>query len=134
MDDIMYTKNKTIVFSIENSPANATDNDYNIVFGMLRGIGIPVREAVGCCKGKQERTFICPLVMQYHFEFVLDLAREYMQESILFVSEKQTAILYYLQTGKLDNIGKWTNVSRDAALKQDAYTFDHTSNNFFVAV
>ena len=61
----------------------------------------------------------------------LELARDYCQESILVV-ENGLGRLVYLDGSPDKPLGLWRSVSREEALKRDAWTYDERHDIYYI--
>lgn len=94
-----------------------TRNHYDLL-DQLRLLSVPYMEAIGCYKGKEERT----IILEGQYARVADMImREYNQESYLeHHNDRQCDIVY--ANGARDRIGEMQEVSEQEARKLDAWT------------
>ena len=80
-----------------------------------------------------ENSYIIPL-LHVTVSDCIRLARDNKQESILYIDNQREAWLYYCNDGIWSHLGSFTRVSKDYALKQDNYTLDNSSNNYYCCI
>lgn len=119
-----------------------TQGQRNAEFALwLIGNGIPFKQLIGCYRGAQEISFLIR-----NADFVAHFAEFDPwikgQESIMLLSEQahhrtgqRTATLVYSRAAGnyKEELGLWTNVTREEALKQDAWTFDPAFDEYYIA-
>ena len=88
---------------------------------------------IGSWEGKVEWSF---LVTVDHFEGVQQLARETNQDSILFLDNERQAYLLEkeddYQLNKAVHIGRFLESSKEVALKEKGYTYNTTTNKYYI--
>ncbi len=90
---------------------------------------IPHKSVRGSYKGRPVRAF----VVKCDEEVALELAREFGQESILFVDPTRTATLIYSSNGQHWHLGQLTECSEEQAKCGD-YTYDPIQNAYYHVV
>ena len=95
-------------------------NELSIVRSNL---GNDARPVEGVYKGKHERAYIVPLI-DTTLNDVLKLAREFDQESILFLDNQRQGWLHYCDRCLSDYLGTFKEVSPMVADTLDTYTKD----------
>jgi molybdopterin-guanine dinucleotide biosynthesis protein A len=112
----MRSNNQYFIFSGEyykNTDAeNATATQ--IISQGLKAAGIPFKEAVGAYKGVKEFSFVVPARFESQ---VLEIARAFNQESVLFIDSMSNASLQYLDGDKIERIGRFTQVNSPQGLE-----------------
>ena len=83
----------------------------------------------GSYKGQVETSYLVDADFQ---GIVWDLAREYNQESILYVDENRNAYLEYLADGRIEKLGKFQAITNVKNL--DAYTVDLSTGIAYAAL
>lgn len=96
---------------------------------------IPVKELVGSYKGKEERSFISPAI---RYGAIKNLGILAAQESVLFLNKLhrglgRSAWLYYIAEDRGVDLGDFRAVSEDIAKASDGWTFDPSTDQYFVA-
>lgn len=84
----------------------------------------------GCYKGSRERSVLVLLPLgedSWQFTQVMNLAKAFQQESVLFVDANRAASLHYTD-GRVEFIGQWTAITADDSLWFDSYTEAHGSH------
>lgn len=128
-------KPNKIIFSVfqfgYTTEAN-TDNHRTL----MESLKIPSFETWGFYKGQPELSIVVT-VSNYEkynawFDLILDIAKQFKQESILLVDSDDNADLYYVDTGMTKPLGVFQEASAVEAKKQDAYTFEPVSSRFFI--
>jgi len=99
------------------------DNTEKIFYEVSDLGGKPVD---GCYKGKLEDSFI---LGAKHENFIMETAKEYNQESVLFVNELGQASLIFLKDNKTTKLGQFKEVDTIEGL--DNYTYDSTTNKYY---
>jgi len=98
--------------------------------------GVPFKSLHGCYKGIQEASFIIP--QEY-----LDYCTQWWinEESILLLSSQyrsrrmygtRIAVLYFPKYGLTQPIGEWQRQPKEYALKQEAWTYDPSQDEYYV--
>ncbi len=90
----------------------------------LKGGGIDIDgDAIGSYKGEEEQAIIAEYDDNDDLEFILDIARNCEQESVLLVSaDRHSAALYYLDTKETVMLGSLVPVSEWAANYSESWT------------
>ena len=98
----------------------------------LLDAGLVFKALTGSYKGVQERSYLVLTHTDEAYRAALNLAKECNQESVLLLDEDRNAKLMYLDDMHQIEIGVLTPVSKDEALKQDAWTYAHDLNQFYI--
>ena len=85
----------------------------------------------GCYKGEVERSYILEVGSVGLFG-ILAFAKEYNQESILYLDNQRLATLVYSMDNMV-SLGLFKGVSEDHAKSKDAYTFNPITNTYYIA-
>lgn len=85
------------------------------------------KEVLGCYKGQQEKSIITALPL----DKVLNIALTYGQESILVLESDDTAKLCMVASGETKKIGKLERVTKDEALKLDAWSYRADQDQYY---
>lgn len=94
------------------------EQDKQALFGSFGIGGEPVE---GCYKGKKENSFVVPASASTR-QHVLGIAKEYKQESVLFLDTNRAGFLCYTDGRPDEFIGEWQKVSESEAFELDGYT------------
>lgn len=124
---------KTIFLSAELSTLDRAENVRRtaILSGHLIMKGYNFRPLTGYYKGQKEQSFAVEVNGKELVELI-NLAKNFTQESVLIVDEKNGASLAFLSTNKKMKIGKFKIASREVAEKQDNYSFDPSTGRYYV--
>ncbi len=115
--------NRFVVMSFDNELGAAEYSQYLAAIKIISSFtGLPVSPAVGCYKDKEETSLVIELNDTQLLAPFIELAKKYHQESILYV-ENNKASLVFCESTSMDTIGRWSEVSKDDALKSDAFTY-----------
>lgn len=128
----MSTYPTTAIFSIDSPSRDMLENFK--IFCIAEGLtSDDIKPLVGCYKGKQEPSF---LIEKAKFDRIIrDSGFVDGQESILIVSgcNKAYATLEFLDGVTPDeSLGSMCNVSEDAAMTYDAWTFRPDINRWYI--
>ena len=96
-----------------------------------------VKRVSGSYKGEEETSFV--VNVQGDRRALLDIAAFFGQESVLDLDTSRNASLIFINgeepgTETREELGKFTRVDKEEALKQDAWTFDGLSGSYFIVV
>lgn len=92
---------------------------------------IAYKEVIGCYMGQFEQSFL----IQDNVDFALDIAKLYEQECILELSAfTRDARLIYPHTKSSISIGSFVSVDKDTAQRQDSYTYDPETKQYFITI
>lgn len=102
---------------------------------MKAEIGIDLIECVGVYQGHMESSFGVTL-HNHNFKGLLNLARRFKQESILYRDESNECFLVYCDDERVEHIGKWSRVTKEQAERLGDYTYARVQgeDSYFVAV
>lgn len=98
--------------------------------------GLPYKRVMGQYKGEEETSFIILHVDNKTESQVWGIAHHTSQACVLFVdSQRNTYVLDVGKRGflKPQPMGKWEGVSKSFAILQDGYTYDATTDSYYVA-
>jgi hypothetical protein len=84
----------------------------------------------GCYKGEVERSYI--LEVDGNLFSILAFAKEYNQESILYLDNQRLATLIYSMDNMV-SLGLFKGVSEAHAKAKDAYTFNPLTLTYYIA-
>ena len=113
-------------------PGCDSDFRYTKLNNALHQLNINYLDVDGCYKNETEKSV---LVDARHEKSVLELAKEFGQESILFVDRKNNAYLIYLADGNTEKLkGKFQEVTKQIALSLDAYTKCCKTGKYYAVV
>lgn len=85
----------------------------------------------GCYKGVVSDSYIVPCNTATR-QHVLSIAREYDQESVLYLDQYRGGYLLYTDGREDEYVGLWANVTESHAKSLDAYTRD--GNKYYSCV
>jgi hypothetical protein len=85
-------------------------------------------ECIGCYNSNLEESILVCVVDEAE---LLDLAHNFGQESVLYVSAGHGTLIY-LNDGREENIGQWREVSAEEARASGNYTFVTETDKYFV--
>lgn len=80
----------------------------------------------------QEDSYVVVVDEDDKLSDILDIAAVDGQESVLVLDEYRKASLIFCQTGDVNPIGQWTEVSSDEALQSNGYTFDKSTGQYYM--
>lgn len=106
------------VFSVFNNDSSLELNTIRHT-ELLKALPGTNKEVVGCYKGKQELSIVTALPL----DKVLSVAKTFGQESILVLESDNTSSLYMVSTGEVKPIGILETLSKQDALKLDAWSY-----------
>lgn len=115
-------------FESENSNEKNIDNTA-IVESYLVEEKVPFKKIMGCYKGSNELAFIVPLS---YYKQLLPTINKYNQESVLIINADRKATLFYLKSGKNEQLGDFVNVSMEEAIDRESYAYDFANRNYYV--
>jgi hypothetical protein len=129
----MRSNEQFFIFSVYQSNKSRTDNEKesNFIFWKLSNAGIPFKQVDGCYLGEREESFLVPA--KYEKE-IMEIAKAYNQESVLFVDSKRRGHLIYLEDNKTINLGTLQKVSDEQASNLEAYTYDPTTKSYWAVI
>ena len=105
-------------------------NHTNAIIDQLNQSEIPFHLVIGNCKGERENSFI---VHAKHETKLIKIAKEFSQNSILFVDAKNNASLISIDNNNVRKLGKFQLIKfAKIALNQiDYYTYDPVLNQYW---
>lgn len=127
-----------IIFSVyRNDRAEETNrNNHRNVLKTLKGLNIPCFEVIGVYKGSKERSIVVySMTIESHsdrLELIKGIASKHSQESILEVHHDGYSLLHYLKEFKSVYIGHFKSTEKDTAIRQDCYTFEPVSKQYYI--
>lgn len=112
-----------IVFSLDKENKPATEADRIAMLGLLHGIGLKVRDALGVYKGVAERSYMVEVTHKGEFALIKSLCIHFNQESVLAVNlENFEATLHFLmERGRKMILGHWVKTTQ---IEKEAMTLD----------
>jgi len=122
-------QNQFYIFSASLSVLDAIENQRRTseVISLLDGAGVKYRLVAGCYDNTEEISFVVGAKWD---DMVHYLAREYNQESVLFVDVCNNATLIYNDQGKIQRLGKFQRTEDVTGC--NAYTMDLKTGNKFI--
>ncbi len=131
-DKTMDTNYSDIAIIALNQPG--IDQDQEILKAKFGGDVDDYHPLQGCYNGLVEASYIVPLTGHGNSrDQVLAVAKEYSQESILWLDNQRGAHLYFTDGKKALYLGKWREVPEVQAKSRSAYTYDPSVDKYFVA-
>jgi hypothetical protein len=127
---------QVIIFSAFRSELSDAVNDarHSKAIELLSFNGIRSKQVQGVYKGISEASIVTVIGNDAQRDLVMQVAREYNQESILILdADTRNARLYYLDNGQSESIGTFQVVSESEAKSRDAYTYDSSQGYYYVA-
>ena len=85
----------------------------------------------GCYKGEVERSYIIETTSKT-LEEILAFSKQFNQESILYLDNQRLATLVY-DMDNMVKLGKFKGVSESHAKSNDAYTYSHEQDTYYIA-
>lgn len=99
----------------------------------LEHVALPFKKVLGSYKGVTEASVVIPLSpWSPELPIILQLARDFHQESVLYLDETRRASLLF-GNGQSIPIGHFHTVSKAVAMASDAYTYDPATKLFWLA-
>lgn len=98
----------------------------------LKGMGFKYSILNGVYKGVSETSF-CIEVKPNDMPVLYSMAALYRQESVLIITDKVHAWLYFIVDKTLQKLGEWRRVDRDIAIKNEAYSHDPATDKYYLA-
>lgn len=115
-----------VIMSVTTDAIRGTHEEYEAwqeFCDLLDDKGLFYLEAEGCYKGEKERSLVIQLHGVNKLPMFLQWAKDFKQESILWVDSYQRALLVYPERpNHSDDVGRWQEVDESTALAQDAWT------------
>ena len=125
-----------VIFSVDQATAALSDNirARTSLATELTLAGISYKELLGSYLGQTETSFICSID---HYDFVKQVAKLNQQQSILVIDNERQASLVYVDGTKVAGrnflkLGTFKAVPRDIARAQDAWTYCHALNTYYI--
>lgn len=126
MRDIQDKKAFTVIaLNTESSEKDQQILDFN---GFIN-----YKQVNGVYKGQTELSYVISTPTPETLQNVYNLAKQYSQESILFVDADRNAELVYINTGKRVALGGFKCVNRTEAYQNDAFTHDPSTDYYYLA-
>lgn len=132
-----------IIFSVFQSDLSIRENinNHDKIKNKLKKIGIPFKEIEGVYKNSKELSFVTIIKKGISdSKDIKDIAKEFNQECILSLGEiivhglRKATLQYinaeYRTAGK--DIGYFRQRAKEIAQKEDCYTFDPVTGNYFI--
>jgi hypothetical protein len=119
----------TYIISAELSDLTDAENfeRTNALESKLKLWDVAFKRSLGCFKNRREVNF----VVITDENTAIDLLREFKQDSALVLDSRRNAYLLDA-TGATKSIGKFKAVPEDIALRNDGWTFDKVTNQYFI--
>ena len=111
-----------IVFSIPSADIEAVRQYLSIA-------KIKYKDVLGVYKGVREESL---LVSDRHEGVVMQLCKQWNEESILYVDAFRHSYLRYMEDDRVQRLGIWEQVLPSEIKTLDAYTFDYESATYWV--
>ena len=124
----MFNEGHMVILSAELANKSTYWNKVNtdtmrmkLSMGRL-GKSFQVIEAQGVYKGTKENSFIVKVENKYDVMWLTNLAKQFNQESILYIDARNQASLYYIESKTREKLGIFHKVPKSVADNLDAYT------------
>lgn len=118
---------KIVILSAELSTETEFFNQLRTdrLINMIRDLNLPFGVVEGYYKGNKENSVLVQVKNELDVETLLDFAKNFKQESILYSDENRESCLYFCESGleKPEMIGKLQAVGELDAKAQDNYTY-----------
>lgn len=101
---------------------------------ILKDHGLVFKACLGSYKGKVSPSYLVVITKDSDLNICMNLAKTYNQESILYVTSDRDAGLIYINSDEVESLGKFKRVSKQDAESSDAYTYDLSTNQYYMAV
>jgi len=122
-----------IIFSVTNESNRLSAQKemcaQGVAVTLMHSLGVEFKTVSGCYKGETEQSYV---VSALQAPLVRQLCNAFHQESFLRVDENNLAELVYLEEDRYEVIGELFEVDKYTALKQDAYTYDQTTQQYYI--
>ncbi len=114
----------TIILSAERSELTKSRNKvrHARLLNKLESLGIPHKSARGRYNGESERVIITRIDKPEHRRNVRALARDFNQETTLYITPERSVILQSASGNHVASLGQLKAVSRKAAKLRGSYT------------
>lgn len=112
-----------VVMSAEQTNNSMNESRTAAMRTELARTNLQFEQAMGSYRGIQEQSFVVVLDNPSQLEFILDLASEYQQESILIRSADGSVELAYANGQTVRLPGSLQQVSKERAEQLDAWTY-----------
>lgn len=126
-----------IIFSVYQNVNAPNVEEVNVISHdayrrALTQFDVPFKEVSGVYKGVKEKAFLVldTPANRTRVETICDYRA---RENFLLLDEERNASLYYTASKTAESIGKWREVSESQAKQFDGYTFDPTTDRYYVA-
>lgn len=120
------------VYIIALNSGHSEDGELSIIHRALNLNREQIKPVIGCYKGELENSYVIP-VNPVSLGSVLALAREYNQESILSLDSTRNAYLIPAQTiNDEEYLGQFVSVPAIVAKQQDSYTYDPSTDTYYI--
>lgn len=93
---------------------------------------IGVKQVQGFFDGVSETSYVCTYHTDSEYDRLIDLAFQNNQKSILRLDNQRNAYLYNVKNAEEAFIGKWVSVSEAIAKEFNAWTFDPSTNQYYI--
>lgn len=103
-------------------------NDENMELKLTTGFvqDFKPKRVLGSYKGILETSFVANADTDDKLDAVIQLAKQYNQESVLIIDEQRRASLFFIKTGQYEPIGDFRAVDAETAKSLDNWTLDGT--------
>ena len=127
-----------IIFSVFQTTLGELENTNNHLDAAqyLRNAGIKSKQVHGVYTHERHGSKVQELsilVCQSALPKVILLAQRYNQESLLIVNADRSAQLRFAD-GSLLPVGQWQVTTKEGAMREDNYTFDQSTGEYYVTL
>lgn len=130
----MNISQQVIILSAEQDGLCPVENQHRtrILKHCLEDCNLSFGESVGVYKGREEASFVVIINNDAEKQALQDFAfKNFNQESVLYQDANQEAYLIF-NDGTEQRLGRLEEVSRETALKHDAFT--HFNDKYYLAI
>jgi hypothetical protein len=137
MKELDKLYNPALIFSV--CQGIDPDNDVKAIIeteNKLKDLKIPYKLVNGCVNGGREVSFYCEHRDIADYLDILDIAREFNQESVLELDKRRNAELLFLKNNipgqQLKQLGVFKQVPENIAKDSGDYTHDPENDGYYI--
>lgn len=122
-----------VIFSLKFKDIENTFEQLTTYTFLEQVLGLKVIHCDGKYLGKKEHSLMVDDAGNKDIDLIKRIAKQFKQESILLVNPKNNqTYLLYLDTETTENIGQWTETTKEVAETKLGYTRDLESDKYFI--